>query len=277
MRNKRLIDICILSDLHLGTSACDANSLLSYLKSIKPKTIILNGDIIDIWNFRKSQFSQIQLMVMSEILKLMKEGTKIVYITGNHDEILRRYSGFELQNFSIRDKYIFKVNGQTHWVFHGDVFDRTTKGYAKIIARLGGKGYDLLIFLNRWINKVSQFFGYEKLSFSKKVKSSVKMAVSWIDNFEKTAAEIAIKQGYDYVICGHIHESKIETVVGEDGSVIYMNSGDWVESLSALEMYDGEWHLYKHTSQIKETKIEDEFDLKKFNQKLAIDLLQEVF
>lgn len=273
---RRAIDVCIISDLHLGTHSCNAEALLNYLNSINPKTLILNGDIIDGWSFRKSQFSKVQLMVISKFLKLMEEGCKIIYVTGNHDEILRRYSDFSMGNLSIKDKHIFSIGSKKHWVFHGDVFDRTTKGYAKIIAQLGGKGYDLLIFLNRWMNRILSFFGKDKMSFSKKIKASVKMAVSWIDNFEKTAAEIAIEQSYDYVICGHIHCAKIETIENEEGSVIYMNSGDWVENMTALEFYDGNWNLYHHAEMEHYGKIEDEFDLKAFNEILANELILNV-
>lgn len=273
---KKSLDICIISDLHLGTNSCDADALLNYLDSINPKKLILNGDVIDIWSFKKSQFSKLQLLVINKFIKLLEGGCEIIYVTGNHDELIRRYSGFELGKFKIVDKYIFEADGKSHWVFHGDVFDRTTKGYAKIIAQLGGKGYDFLIFLNRMINLFLSFIGREKMSLSKKVKAGVKMAVAWIDNFEKTAAEIAIDQNFDFVICGHIHESRITNVQNEKGSVIYMNSGDWVESLSALEYINGEWSLYHYSPSQFDSNIEDNFDLSRFNQNLANELLQAV-
>ena len=128
--------------------------------------------------------------------------------------------------------------------FHGDIFDVTMK-YSKWLAKLGGKGYELLILLNRGVNKILQNFGHSKLSLSKKIKDSVKKAVSFIDDFEVTAMALAIDEGYDYVVCGHIHQPKIRGYQNEKGSVIYLNSGDWVENLTALE-YEGEWSLYSY-------------------------------
>jgi len=122
----------------------------------------------------------------------------------------------------------------------------TTKGGAKVLAKLGGHGYDLLIVLNRMINHLLHFFGREKMSFSKKVKNGVKQAVSWIGNFEQTAAELAIEKKYDYVICGHIHQPQKRIVETKNGSVIYLNSGDWIENLTSLEYNNGEWEIYQY-------------------------------
>jgi len=251
---KRSLEVCIISDVHLGTYGCHANELLVYLRSIKPKLLVLNGDIIDIWNFRKKYFPAAHMKVIRHIIKLIEKGTKVVYITGNHDDTMRQYSDLTLGNFSLTDKYIFQLNGKSHWVFHGDVFDSLTKGKAKFIAKLGGKGYDLLILINRWLNRLLGIFGVKKMSFSKKVKSSVKGAVKWISNFEKTAADLAIYQKFDYVICGHIHQPKIETIANKEGSTIYLNSGDWVENLTALEYNDNQWQIYRHDIQKYQTK-----------------------
>ena len=136
------------------------------------------------------------------------------------------------------------INGEKKWVFHGDVFDATTKGSAKIIAKLGGQGYDLLILMNRAINWILKSLGREKMSLSKKVKNSVKKAVKFINDFEKTAADIAISNQYDYVICGHIHHPEIKNITTENGNVVYMNSGDWCENCTALvEDYEGKWTI----------------------------------
>lgn len=243
-RSRRKIDICIISDVHLGTHGCRAEDLLYYLHSIDPHLLILNGDIIDGWNFKKNYFPDAHKEVIRELIRFTETNTKVVYITGNHDEILRRYSDFRLGNFQLVDKYIFQAGGKLHWAFHGDVFDVTTRGYAKIIAKLGGKGYDFLIVINRLLNDFLEFLGKEKMSLSKKIKNSVKQAVKFIDNFEKTAADLAIEEGYDRVICGHIHQPKIETVTNSAGSVEYLNSGDWIENMTSLEYYDGRWNIY---------------------------------
>ena len=162
---RRSIEVVVMSDLHLGTYGCHAKEIVQYLKSISPQLLILNGDIIDGWQFSKSYFPTSHMQVIKEIMSLMSKGTKVIYITGNHDEMLRRYSDIQLGNFQLADKVVLEINGKMTWIFHGDVFDRTTKGGAKILAKLGGHGYDLLIILNRVFNHMLTFLGYEKMSF----------------------------------------------------------------------------------------------------------------
>ena len=245
MQRKNL-DVVVISDVHLGTYGCHAQELINYLKSIQPQMLVLNGDIIDGWQFNKRYFPLTHIQVIKEIMHLLTLGTQVVYITGNHDEMLRRYSDIEMGNFKLTDKLVVEINGKKTWIFHGDVFDATTKGSAKIIAKLGGKGYDLLILLNRFVNGVLKIFRQPKMSLSKKVKDGVKKAVSWINNFEQTAAELAIQQQYDYVICGHIHQPQQRTIKTKDGEVVYLNSGDWVENLTALELQNGDWSIYQY-------------------------------
>ena len=241
---RRHVDVAVISDVHLGTYGCHAKELVNYLQSISPQVLILNGDIIDGWQFSKSYFPATHMSVIKEILHFVTKGTRVIYITGNHDEMLRRYSETSLGNFILADKYLMEIDGKTIWVFHGDVFDNTTKGSAKILAKLGGKGYDLLILLNSFINFISKLFGGEKLSFSKKIKNGVKKAITYINNFENTVAELAIEKKYDYVICGHIHQPEKRIIETENGKVIYLNSGDWIENLSALEYNNKEWNIY---------------------------------
>lgn len=246
MKIKRKIPLVVISDVHLGTYGCHAAELLQYLKSIQPKTLVLNGDIIDMWNFSKSYFPASHMNVLRHIIKMSTSGTRVIYITGNHDEVLRKYSDLILGNFELVDKLILDLNGKKAWIFHGDVFDSSTQGYAKIIAKIGGKGYDLLILINSFLNWVLVLIGKEKRSFSKKIKDSVKKAVSFITNFETTAAEIAIDKKYDYVVCGHIHKPQMKVVKNENGSVMYLNSGDWVENLTALEFKKSKWSIYEY-------------------------------
>ncbi len=243
MKQRRTIDVAVISDVHLGTYGCHATELLTYLQSISPQILILNGDIIDGWQFSKRYFPAAHLAVIKEILSFITNGTRVIYITGNHDEMLRRYSGMSMGSFILADKFLLEIDGKTIWVFHGDVFDNSTKGSAKILAKLGGHGYDILILLNRFINFVSKAFGGEKISFSKKVKNSVKKAIAYINNFENIVAELAIEKKYDYVICGHIHQPEMRVITTEKGSVTYLNSGDWVENLSALEYSNKKWSI----------------------------------
>lgn len=245
MSEKRPLDIVVISDVHLGIYGCHAKELVQYLDSIDPKILILNGDIIDIWQFSKRYFPKAHTKVIRRILKMIGKGTDVYYLTGNHDEALRKYAGFELGNFTIDNKLILEVDGKNHWFFHGDVYDVTMKN-SKWLAKLGGKGYDILIILNRLVNNVLERMGREKLSFSKKVKHSVKQAVKFISDFEQIVAEIAIDKKFDVVCCGHIHQPIIKEMQHNGKTITYLNSGDWVESLTSLEYSGGQWHLYQH-------------------------------
>jgi UDP-2,3-diacylglucosamine pyrophosphatase LpxH len=268
---RREADVIVLSDLHLGTYGCHAMELVDYIRSIQPKILILNGDIIDIWQFRKHYFPASHMQVIKEIFSLMAKGTQVVYITGNHDESLRRYSGLQMGNLLLTDKYVMDLDGEKTWIFHGDVFDATTKGSAKMIAKLGGQGYDMLILLNRAINWLLKMVGKEKMSLSKKVKNSVKKAVSWISNFEQIAAELAIEKKYKNVICGHIHQPQIKEVKTDKGSVTYMNSGDWIENLTSLEYNQGKWEIFQYEE--KEITKADISVFKKENKIPILDIL----
>ena len=242
---KRPLDIAVISDVHLGTYGCHADELLTYLNSIAPKKLILNGDIVDIWQFSKRYFPKSHLKIIKKIINMASKGTEVIYITGNHDELLRRFSDTKMGNFSIVDKLILDLNGQKAWFFHGDVFDLSIQN-AKWLARLGGYGYDFLILMNRWVNWCLDKMGKEKYSLSSKIKQSVKSAVKYIQDFEETAADLAIENGYDYVVCGHIHQTKKEIIETPKGRTTYLNSGDWVESLTALEFHFNRWKVYHY-------------------------------
>lgn len=242
---KREIDLVVISDVHLGTYGCHATELMDYLSSIKPSTLILNGDIIDGWQFRKSYFPKAHLDVIKKLIGMSLKETKVYYLTGNHDEFLRKFTDVEIGNISLLNKIILDIDGKKGWFFHGDVFDSTIIK-AKWLARLGGWGYDMLILFNRFVNRVLMFFNKSPYSLSKKIKGNVKSAVKFITNFENTCIELAIESKYDYVVCGHIHEPKIQPSKTENGEVLYLNSGDWIENLTALEYHNKEWTIYKH-------------------------------
>jgi UDP-2,3-diacylglucosamine pyrophosphatase LpxH len=242
---KRKLEYVVISDIHLGTYGCKATELLNYLKTIEPKVLILNGDIIDIWQFNKRYFPKAHMNVIKHITSLLSNGTDVYYITGNHDEMLRKFKGFQLENFKILNKLILTIDDKKAWIFHGDVFDVTMK-HSKWLSKLGGKGYDMLIILNTFINWISKLFGYGKLSLSKKIKNSVKSAVKFINHFEETVSDIAIDNKYDYVICGHIHQPEIREISNLKGSTTYLNSGDWIENLTALEYKNNKWSLYEY-------------------------------
>ncbi|RDC65332.1 UDP-2,3-diacylglucosamine diphosphatase [Adhaeribacter pallidiroseus] len=242
---KRPVEVVVISDVHLGTYGCHAKELLRYLKSIKPKKIILNGDIIDIWQFSKSYWPKAHMQVVKYLTGLIAKGVKVQYITGNHDEMLRKFVGFKMGSFTIQNKLLLELDGRQAWIFHGDVFDVTMQ-HSRWLAKLGAAGYDLLILINRFVNFFSVKLNGNKISLSRSIKNRVKSAVAFINNFEETAANIAIDNGYDYVVCGHIHQPEIKAITTEAGSVTYLNSGDWIENLTALEYYGGQWHLYRY-------------------------------
>ena len=243
---KRPVDVVVISDVHLGTYGCHAKELVAYLKSISPSILILNGDIIDGWQFSKRYFPASHMLVIKEILNLMTKGTRVFYITGNHDELLRRYSDFQLSNFTLTDKLVLEIDHKMTWIFHGDVFDNATKGSAKFIAKLGSSAYEMLILFNRFVNFLLNLVGKERVSISKRVMAGVNKAIAKINDFETIAAELAISKNYANVICGHIHQPQIRTVTTHAGEVTYLNSGDWVEHLSALEYYQKEWKIFQY-------------------------------
>jgi UDP-2,3-diacylglucosamine pyrophosphatase LpxH len=277
---KREVDIVIISDVHLGTYGCHAKELLKYLKSIKPKMLILNGDIIDIWQFSKSYWPETHMKVVRRILKFVTEGIPVYYLTGNHDEMLRKFTDFDLGTFQLLNKVVLNIDGKKAWIFHGDVFDVTMQ-HSKWLAKLGAVGYDTLIIINSITNWFLTAMGRQKMSFSQKVKAKFKDAVKFINAFEQTAADLAVEKQYSYVICGHIHHAEIREIQSTEqtGSVLYLNSGDWVESLTALEYNDKEWKVFTYTPEAFHTDNDDDdtTDAEDLDAKLDVNKLLERF
>ncbi|KZS42244.1 UDP-2,3-diacylglucosamine hydrolase [Aquimarina aggregata] len=259
---KRTVELVVISDVHLGTYGCQAKELLNYLNSIKPKTLILNGDIIDIWQFRKRYFPKSHLKIIKKIIAFASKGTEVIYITGNHDEMLRKFSDTQIGDFKLVDKLVIELDGKKAWFFHGDIFDASIQN-AKWLAKLGGWGYDLLIMLNQLINWFLIRLGKEKFSLSKKIKNSVKKAVKYINDFEDVAAELAVQNKYSYVVCGHIHQPQMREYTNKNGSCLYLNSGDWIENLTALEYDEEEWKLVHYENKQMEAFAEqnEEFEM----------------
>jgi UDP-2,3-diacylglucosamine pyrophosphatase LpxH len=275
-KKKREVELVVLSDIHLGTYGCHAEELLRYLKSIRPKKLILNGDIIDMWQFSKRYWPKSHMQVVKHITSLLTKNTRIIYLTGNHDEMLRKFAGFRLGSFQIDNKFVMKLGGKSAWFFHGDVFDVTMQ-HSKWLAKLGAVGYDTLILINTLVNWCLNRLGRERISLSKKVKDSVKSAVKFINDFEKTAADIAIENGYQYVVCGHIHQPDMRTIANEKGEVVYLNSGDWIENLTALEYNDHQWSIYRYSEDkvAQGIKIPKRFRGDKDNDELFRDMVEE--
>ena len=275
---KRSVDIVVLSDIHLGTYGCHAIPLLRYLRSINPGMLILNGDIIDMWQFKKNYWPAAHMHVIRHLTWLLECGTPIYYLPGNHDEMLRRFAEFNAGNLTITNKLRLNLHGERTWIFHGDVFDITMR-HTKWLARMGSKGYDLLILLNRLVNRISEGLGQGRISLSKRIKSSMKQAIQFIRDFEQTAIEIAREKGYHTVICGHIHQPANQMAETDGSPVRYLNSGDWVEHLTALEYNQQQWELYHyHDDPLARQMAIDETDRAYFaNTELFEQILREFY
>ncbi len=257
MQNKKSLEIAVLSDVHLGTFGCRAKEVLKYLRKIDPKILILNGDFLDGWQFKKSYFPREHTLVVNEVLRKALSGTKVYYLAGNHDDFLRKFTAFSTGNICIKEHLVLQLNGKRYWFFHGDIFDASVL-ISPSLAKLGGMGYDLLIRVNRFVDNFREGVGKERMSFAGRVKQSVKKAVKFIDDFEKKAVQLGAQKGYDYVVCGHIHMPVIKEFQMEGKQVTYMNSGDWVENLSALEFDGQEWKLVYFTERVHGKQIRDE-------------------
>lgn len=245
LHNSRSVDVAVISDIHLGTYDCHAKELLEYLNSIHPRILVLNGDIIDFWAGKKWTWRQAHTLVIKKILELAISGTMVYYVIGNHDEGLRKLPSIGLGNFNLCNDLTLELENHKVWFIHGDIFDLVVL-HAKWLSKLGTFWYNLLILFNGVINGLLASMGKERTSLAKRVKSGVKLAVKYMSDFERVAAETAVSKGYSHIVCGHIHQPEIKRFAMRKTEVIYLNSGDWVENLSALEYFDGEWSIFRY-------------------------------
>jgi UDP-2,3-diacylglucosamine pyrophosphatase LpxH len=242
-----------LSDIHLGYRGCKADYLLDFLRSTECEHLYLVGDIIDIWAMKRRgvYWPQTHNNVIRTILGKAKHATKVVYIPGNHDEILRDYDGQVLGNVEIHKDYIHETaDGRRLLMLHGDEFDSVIR-CSRIIAYLGDTAYDLLLYLNRWFNVARRKLGFPYWSISAYLKHKVKNAVNVISNFEKAVAYEADRRNVDGLVCGHIHHAEIRKI----NDVLYCNDGDWVESCTAMvEHQDGTLEILHWSDQMHSMK-----------------------
>lgn len=230
-----------VSDVHLGFKGCQATLLLDFLRSSRCDNLFLIGDIIDVWNMRNGVYwPQSHNDVIRTILGKAKHGTRVYYIPGNHDDVFRDYDGIRFGNLSIHLDYIHTTaDGRRLLLLHGDEFDGVVQ-CSPWLAHVGGRAYAVLLWLNRYVNRVRRRFGYRYWSLAAFLKHKVKNAVSYISNFEEAVSRAARKRRVDGLVCGHIHRPEIRRMNG----VLYCNDGDWVESCSALvEHPDGRLEL----------------------------------
>jgi len=248
-----------ISDIHLGTSGCQANYLLDFLKHNDAETFYLVGDIIDGWRLKKSWFwPQAHNDVIQKLLRKVRKGAEVFYIPGNHDEVARQFVGMTFGEIQIKNEMIHvTADGKKLWVTHGDLFDSVMQ-YAKWLAYLGDTAYTTVLIINRWFNSIRIKLGFQYWSLSQYLKHKVKNAVSFVADFEAIMAREARKRKCDGVVCGHIHKAEIRDIDG----LLYCNDGDWVESLTALvETFDGElkiihWpHILKGSEELAHEPI----------------------
>ena len=247
----RKIDISVISDFHLATHASKARSLLKYLKSIQPQILVLNGDIVDSWRFSRNYFPKSHLKVIRQLLKMLEKGVRVVYITGNHDDVFRKFNNTRLGNFSIVNQYEMNVADQKIWIFHGDVFDHIIH-HSPWLAKLGAAAYGFLTIFNKFINVFLKLFSGREMILYKSMKDRIAKRKKVLTNFEKAIANAAVNKNVDLVICGHTHIPVDKQIETDKGSVRYINCGDWVEHFSAAECTNGEWSLNYYPSEEEE-------------------------
>ncbi|HEX9844740.1 MAG TPA: UDP-2,3-diacylglucosamine diphosphatase [bacterium] len=224
-----------ISDVHLGTRGCQAGPLLDFLRHTESGVLYLVGDIIDAWQMRKSWYwPDRHNEVVRLILRKARQGTKVIYVPGNHDEFFRDYTRLSLGGVTLLEDTVHTTrDGRRFLVIHGDVYDGVVT-YARWLAYLGDTAYHWALRLNTLFNLARRKLGYPYWSLAAFLKHRVKNAVSFISNFESALAEEARERGLDGVICGHIHHAEMRDVDG----VLYANDGDWVESCTALVEHD---------------------------------------
>ncbi len=249
--NSKKLDVSVISDFHMATLASKAKPLLKYLKSIQPKTLVLNGDIIDTWRFSRNYFPKAHLKVIRQILKMIEKGVRVVYITGNHDDVFRKFNNTKLGNFSIVNQFEITSGGQKTWIFHGDVFDHIIH-HSPWLAKLGAAAYGFLTLFNKFINLFLKAFSGKEMILYKSMKDRISKRKQVLTNFEKAIANAAISKNVDLVICGHTHIPVDKTIETDKGTVRYINCGDWVEHFSAAECIDGKWSLNYFLSEDEE-------------------------
>lgn len=254
MRLRIFYPTIVLSDIHLGTSSSKTKEVTNFLKSVNCKRLILNGDIIDGWALRKGGTRKWQAKhtdFFKIIMKMMeKQGTEVIYVRGNHDDFLDGLIPMTFYNIKIVKEYIHESHGKRYFVTHGDIFDSITT-QMKWLAQLGDIGYTFLLWINSIYNGYRAKRGKPYYSLSQSIKQKVKSAVSYISDFEHELGKFARAKKCDGVICGHIHHPANTFYDG----IHYLNSGDWVETLSALvEDEEGNWNIIRY----EEIQLEEE-------------------
>ena len=226
-----------ISDLHLGTTGCKAQALLEFLRAHESDALYLVGDIVDGWQLRRRwTWRADHNAVIQEVLRKSRDGCRVVFIPGNHDEAARQFDGLSFGGIRVENESEHVLlDGRRLWVVHGDLFDGVIQ-HARWVAYLGDQLYTTMLWVNHHFNRIRHRFGFSYWSLSQYLKHRVKDVVGFITDYERAMAHETRRRGYDGVVCGHIHKAEIRMIDG----VLYCNDGDWVESLTALvETYSG--------------------------------------
>lgn len=252
---KRKVEIVVISDVHLGTFGSRATELMLYLESVEPEILIINGDLIDIWQFRKRYFPKSHFAILQKILNFTSQGVTTYFLPGNHDDLIRRFGDFSIGNFHVQNELILNINNQKVWFHHGDKYDISVKSQG--LAAFGGYLYEHLILIENGFNRFLKLFKIKSFQIAKKLKMFSKRMSKKSSNFELKAFKEGIENNYDIMICGHVHKPQKRIFKNENGEILYLNSGDWVENLSALEYNNGKWQILD----FDETLTGDDFEL----------------
>ncbi len=252
MQSRLKVSTIVLSDIHIGSEHSKVKELVAFLKTIQCDKLILNGDILDGWKLKrnplgkwKTSYTKLIKVVMK---KMERDNTQVIYVRGNHDDFLDKVIPLQFSQVSVVSDYIHESHGRKYYVTHGDIFDNITTNMVWL-AKLGDVGYTFLLWTNRMLNLWRQRSGKPYYSFSQSIKHKVKSAVSYISDFERELTQLAENRHLDGIICGHIHQPANTHY----GHIHYLNSGDWVESLSALIEYeDGEWDIFYFKDKLEE-------------------------
>ncbi len=255
----RKLEVSVISDIHLATHACKAKKVLRYLKSISPGVLVLNGDIIDSWRFSRNYFPKAHLKVIRHLIKMLEKGVHIFYITGNHDEFLRKFNQTQMGNLKIVNQLILELDGQKTWIFHGDIFDHIIH-QAKWLAKFGAASYGLLTIINKAFNSCITALGYKEIIIYKSLKQRLNRNKNQVSKFEQIICKTAAQRDFQTVICGHTHVPKDKLIIQEKESVRYINCGDWIENFTAAEYFEGKWSLFQFTED-EDDQVADEPDI----------------
>jgi UDP-2,3-diacylglucosamine pyrophosphatase LpxH len=252
---RKHLDIAVVSDIHLGSFGSNAKLVNKYLRSIKPKKLILNGDIIDAWNIKFFFFPISHLETLRIIKDMAEEGVEVHYVTGNHDDFLRKFSNTSQGNLHLVDRLELEIDGEKVLIVHGDQFDHSVGGKARVFAVLGAQIYDYVLLMNRFTMMLQAWLKIKPSRYAKQLKTKVKETVSSIHNYEKPLMDHAIDGGFTHLICGHVHHPRITVYENEKGRLTYLNCGDWVEHNTSLEYANGKWTLLDHELQVGSSTV----------------------